>query len=121
MSLLDSGSTHNFLDAAMAMKLKLQIDTCKLLEVKVANGAVVETKGVCYGVQLLMQGIKFMVELNVIPFGGCEVVLGTQRLSTLGVIKWDFKLLAMQFTYSVLALPRTRKLAFSQLLINLEC
>ena len=37
MSLLDSGSTHNFLDAAMAMKLKLQINTSKILEVKVAN------------------------------------------------------------------------------------
>ena len=78
MSLLDSGSTHNFLDAAMAMKLKLQIDTYKILEVKVANGAVVKTKGVCYGVQLLMQGIKVMVELNVIPFGG--------------VVKWFWEL-----------------------------
>ena len=38
MSLLDSGSTHNFLDAAMAMRLKFQIDTSKILEVKVANG-----------------------------------------------------------------------------------
>ena len=37
MSLLDSGSTHNFLDTAMAMKLKLQINTSKILEVKVAN------------------------------------------------------------------------------------
>lgn len=37
MSLLDSGSTHKFLDTAMAMKLKLQIDTSKILEVKVAN------------------------------------------------------------------------------------
>ena len=47
-----------------------------------------------------MQGIKFLVELNAIPFGGCEVVLGTQWPSTLGDIKWDFKLLTMQFTYS---------------------
>ena len=60
----------------------------------------VKTKGVCHLVQLLMQGIKFMVELNAIPFWGCEVVLGTQWLCTLGVIKWDFKLLTMQFTYS---------------------
>ena len=37
MSLLDSGSTHNFLDTAMAMKLQLQINTSKILEVKVAN------------------------------------------------------------------------------------
>ena len=36
------------------------------------------------------------------------MVLGTQWLSTLGVIKWDFKLLTMQFTYSVLLSPRSK-------------
>lgn len=35
------------------------------------------------------------------------MVLGTQWLSTLGVIKWDFKLLTMQFTYSFLVSPRS--------------
>lgn len=44
MSLLDSGRTHNFLDAAMAMKLKSQIDTSKILEVKVLMGQLLRLK-----------------------------------------------------------------------------
>ena len=31
--------------------------------------------------------------------GGCDLVLGTQWLRTLGVIQWDFKLLTMCFTH----------------------
>ena len=34
-----------------------------------------------------------------ISYGGCDLVLGTQWLSTLGVIQWDFKLLVMCFTH----------------------
>ena len=40
-----------------------------------------------------------MVQLHVLPMGGCDLVLGTQWLSTLGVIQWDFKLLTMCFTH----------------------
>ena len=31
--------------------------------------------------------------------GGWDLILGTQWLSTLGVIQWDFKLLTMCFLY----------------------
>ena len=34
-----------------------------------------------------------------LPLGGCDVVFGTQWLSTLGVIKWDFMNLSMKFKY----------------------
>ncbi|XP_030949790.1 uncharacterized protein LOC115973672 [Quercus lobata] len=68
VSLIDSGSTHNFLDASVLPRLQLQLDTSRVLEVKVADG-------------------------------GCEVVLGTQWLSTLGEISWDFQLLTMKFMY----------------------
>ena len=39
------------------------------------------------------------MDLNVLHLGGCVVVLGTQWLSTLGEINWDFKLLTMKFLY----------------------
>ena len=34
-----------------------------------------------------------------LPLGGCDLVFGTQSLSTLGVINWDFKNLSMGFNY----------------------
>ena len=46
-----------------------------------------------------MQGNEFMENLHVLTLGGCDVVLGTQWLCTLGLISWDFKQLMMGFMY----------------------
>ena len=72
------------------MLLKLPISVEESFEVKIANGVLVQTKGACHAVQLKFQGQTFLMDLNVLPLGGCDVVLGTQRLYTLGLIQWDF-------------------------------
>ena len=36
--LLETGSTHNFIDAALAFSLHLMVNRSQTLEVKVANG-----------------------------------------------------------------------------------
>lgn len=56
----------------------MPISTQDCFEVKVANGAVLKTEGACHDVQLKIQGTLFGVDLNVLPLGGCDVVLGTQ-------------------------------------------
>jgi len=40
VSLIDSGSTHNFLDAVMLPVLHLRLDTSQILAVRVADGTV---------------------------------------------------------------------------------
>ena len=97
--LLDTGNTHNFLDAAILSKLQLRLDPTVSFEVKVANGATINTMGVCVGVKVVMQGHMFSVDLNVLPLGDCELVLGTQWLRTLGLIQWDFLKMSMQFLH----------------------
>ena len=53
VSLIDSGSTHNFLgNAAKLDMLNLHLDTSQILEVKVADGSVIKTLGICHGVTL---------------------------------------------------------------------
>ena len=98
--LIDSGSTHNFIDATLVSHLHMNIDASQVLEVKVANGDVIKTQGVCEEVPIWLQGHKFVVHLHVLPMGGCDLVLGTQWLGTLGVIQWDFKMLTMSFGYN---------------------
>ena len=88
--LIDTSSTHNFLDTSIWMLLKLPISVEESFEVKIANGVLVQTKGACHAVQLKFQGQTFLMDLNVFPLGGCDVVLGTQWLYTLGLIQWDF-------------------------------
>ena len=48
---------------------------------------------------MIIQGQTFFVQLHVQPLGGCDLVLGTQWLNTLGIINWDFKHLTMGFQY----------------------
>ena len=58
--------------------LDLLLSTGDTFEVKVANGAMLKTRGVSYGVSIKTQGYLFQVNLNVLPLGDCAVVLGTQ-------------------------------------------
>ena len=97
--LVDSSSTHNFIDAAVVPVLHVLVDESQILEVKVANGDIIQTQGLCKDVQVCVQGQTFLVQLHVLPLGGCDVVFGTQWLSTLGVINWDFMNLSMEFKY----------------------
>lgn len=46
-----------------------------------------------------MGGKPFVAEAMLIPLCGCDMVLGVQWLSTLGLVKWDFKKLKMEFVY----------------------
>ena len=55
------------------------------------------TLGACQDLQVQVQGQDFCTDLNVRPLGGCDLVLGTQWLKTLGLIQWDFNLLTMAF------------------------
>ena len=77
--LIDTGSTHNFLDAGLCSGLKLAIDPALAFDVKIANGATVKTLGACqaFQVQVQVQGHHFCMDLNVLPLGGCDLVLGT--------------------------------------------
>lgn len=98
--LVDSGSTHSFIDASVISVLHIPVDKSQILEVKVANGHTIKTQVLYKGVHVCLQGHIFMVQLHVLPLGGRDLVFGTQWLSTLGVINWDFKHLSMGFTYA---------------------
>ena len=97
--LVDSRSTHNFIDLAVIYVHRIPVDKSQILEVKVANGDIIKTQGLCKDVPVCLQGQVFLVQLHVLPLGGCDLVFGTQWLSTLGVINWDFKNLSIGFNY----------------------
>uniref|UniRef100_A0A2N9FBV1 Retrotransposon gag domain-containing protein n=1 Tax=Fagus sylvatica TaxID=28930 RepID=A0A2N9FBV1_FAGSY len=97
--LLDTGSTHNFMDETLAKTLKLPIDGESNFGVRVANGQVIRTLGECKEVKFKMQGLHLKLTFNLLELGGYGIVLGTQWLSTLGMINWDFKNLMMGFMH----------------------
>ena len=50
--LIDTGSTHNFLDARLCSSLKLAIDLALAFDVKIANGATVRKLGAYQDLQV---------------------------------------------------------------------
>ena len=88
--------------------LHINVDTSQVLEVKIANGDLIKTQGVCEEVPILLLGHEFLVHLHVLPMGGCDLVLGTQWLGTFGVIQWDFKLLTISHNHRQVLLQGLR-------------
>ena len=97
--LIDIGRIHNFLDVRLCSRLKLAIDPVLAFNVKISNRAIVRTLGACQDMQVQVQGHHFCMDLNVLPLGGCDLVLGTQWLKTLGLIQWDFNMHTMAFQW----------------------
>ncbi|GJW66558.1 putative mitochondrial protein [Tanacetum coccineum] len=99
-SLIDSGSTHTFLDLKVAKKLGCKLKATCPMDVSVANGQVMSSFYECKGFTWTLQGVEFTSDVFILPLGGCELVLGVQWLSVLGDIKWNFKDLVMDFVYN---------------------
>lgn len=84
--LIDTGSTHNFLDPAVLKNVKLPLNVEENVKVRVANGEVIPSEGRCSGVKIKI----FSVEVHVLVLAGCDMDLEIQWLQELGAILWDF-------------------------------
>lgn len=84
--LVDSGSTHNFLDPGVAKRAGVVIQGTNPLTVTVADGSKISSKAMVKDLQWSMQGTIFTTEMRLLPLGGCDMVLRVQWLSTLGPV-----------------------------------
>ena len=97
IALLDSGSSHNFIDTALAQRAGIRLQPCPYLTVTVANGDRVASPGKAPQ-NVSIDGKAFGVDLYALPLGEYDMVLGVQWLGTLGPILWDFARHTMCFT-----------------------
>ncbi|KAF8413581.1 hypothetical protein HHK36_001572 [Tetracentron sinense] len=95
--LINSRSTHNFLDPMIAKKNELNILPNGRFEVMVANGEKLVGQGRCDGIPLTLHGRTITIDFYLLSLEGCDVVLGAHWLRTLGPIIWDFSNLSMKF------------------------
>ena len=95
--LVDSGSTHNFVDQAMIRKLGTKLQPISNLTVTVANGERLQVEEICTDLPFEVQREQVVTNFFVLPLKGCDMVLGVQWLVTVGPILWDFQRLIMQF------------------------
>ncbi|KAM1079465.1 hypothetical protein ACFX2B_014021 [Malus domestica] len=95
--LLDSGSTHNFVDSRLLKKFAWHTQPTKPFEVIIADGGKVSSSGCYTDAALSIGGYECGVDLYSLPLGGCDIVLGVQWLSLVSPVLWDFQLLTMEF------------------------
>ncbi|GJR42434.1 reverse transcriptase [Tanacetum coccineum] len=81
--LMDTGSTHNFLDLFTTKKLGSKITKIYPLKVIMAGGNKMVSLYKVYGFQWSIQGYQLKTDVMLLPLGGCEMVLGIQWWPTL--------------------------------------
>lgn len=95
--LIDSGSSHNFIDLSLVKRIRGQLDTTHSFSVKIVDRGKVATLGTIGVVPLKIQDYQCTTYLYAMSLGGCDIVLGVQWLRTLGPVLWDFDKLYMKF------------------------
>lgn len=76
--LIDTRSTHNFIDQDMAKNLGCKSSSIMAQSVSVADGRRVQTASVCRNLQWLLQGTTFSSDFLLLPLGNVNIVLGVQ-------------------------------------------
>lgn len=97
--LINSESTHNFLELSMLSKISLYVLTDDKVRMKVANGDQVQSEGRINDAPMVVHDMKFTADMYLLVLAGCDVVLGVQWLQGLTSMLWNFHNLTMQFTY----------------------
>ena len=97
--LIDSGSTHNFVDPKVIKNAGIKLQPVNSFTVTVANGDKLRVQQCCSGLCWEAQGLQQSIDFFVLSLRGCDVVLGIQWLISLGPILWNFKALTMQFQW----------------------
>ncbi|XP_006582654.1 uncharacterized protein [Glycine max] len=97
--LIDSGSTHNFLQPRVAHFLHLPIESTHPLRVLVGNGFMLDCDKRCPNTQLSIQSHSFSINFHLLQIRGADVVLGIEWLKQLGPITTDYTSFLMRFTH----------------------
>ncbi|KAH0714831.1 hypothetical protein KY284_007736 [Solanum tuberosum] len=82
--LIDTDSTHNFIDEEMARHLGCKASTIMEQSISVADGR---------------KGTTFSSDFLLLPLGNIDIVLGVQWLNTLGRILFDFSKRTIEFMH----------------------
>lgn len=89
-ALLDSGSTHSFVDPAVLQGIQCQIVKTAPMIVMVANGEKMVTDSKCTKLQFEIKGHEFEGELRLLNITGYDMILGLDWLGQFGPMSIDW-------------------------------
>jgi hypothetical protein len=97
--LINSGSTHNFVDHIVAHAFQLAVTPTQEFTVKVANGEKLRCTERYANVLISIQDFQFSTTLYSLSLHGIYIVLGIQWLENLGPVVCDWKNMTMSFQW----------------------
>jgi hypothetical protein len=89
-ALLDSGSTHNFVDLDVVERAGINLMSQTGIIVVVAIGDRVHSLGSCRNMMMTIGSELFRLDCFGLALGSYDMVLGVHWLESLGPILWDF-------------------------------
>jgi predicted aspartyl protease len=99
--LLDSGSSHTFLNKALAHKLQLAISPTAPMAVKVANRASLSCSLEVRQFEWWIQGHTFQLDAKLLEIGAYDLVLGMDWLERFRPMMCDWLEKWIEFQYNV--------------------
>lgn len=97
--LIDSGSTHSFIDEKLVKELKYKVEPTQSVTVTVANGDKLHSTATCNPLTWVMQGMECQFQMRVLKLGGSDMVLGVDWLSQFNPVVFDFQRSSIKFSY----------------------
>jgi hypothetical protein len=97
--LVDSGSSHIFLNSAIANKLKLETVVIHKMVVQVANGASITCSTEVPNFDWWIQGYTFQVAAKILDMGAYDLVLGIDWLEKFSPMTCDWLEKWIEFQY----------------------
>ncbi|KAG6382962.1 hypothetical protein SASPL_157305 [Salvia splendens] len=98
--LIDSGSTHNFIQPTVAEKLSLHVHPISPFRVFVGNGESLRCSYACLQTPISLQGNHFDIDLFILQVKGPDIILGVQWLQELGDVTKNYRDLTMRFNWA---------------------
>lgn len=96
--LIDSGSTHSFIDTSVATPLP-GVLPCSPLKVKVANGAVMTCCSFLSDCKFSVEGVTFSHDIRILPLNCYDGILGIDWLAQHSPMTVDWEQRWLSFTY----------------------
>jgi hypothetical protein len=81
--LIDSDSSHNFVDAKLAKVLGIVNASRDAIKVRIANGQIITSPRKSQDFTIKMQGNLYKMDLYIWPLASCDIILGIKRLRLL--------------------------------------
>jgi hypothetical protein len=100
IALLDSGSTHNFVDLDTAACIGIKFGGRAGLRITVENNKRVQSPGCCKDLPITIGDEPFTLDCFGLALGSYKMVLGVQWLDSLGLILWDFSARTIVFVWN---------------------